>query len=165
MFSKQPPSSGSTSSSHLHEPLLPIHATESSPKDANAFQENASSVTVVVDDMNFTDNIPESPVAVAFTQLDGTFLFGPIPIHPLLVSNESAAQPIYRLPINPAEWFTLKLNKPGYEFTALPPSSASSLSEAPNWQFKATKLSLVEVLVYFLDEQMSSDQTPVPLQG
>ncbi|VDP89116.1 unnamed protein product [Echinostoma caproni] len=166
LFAKSTRLPGDSSIPLTTEPLLPIHPTGTSS--------TGSRVQSAEVDVNQTtgaggvNSEPPRPIEIVITDLDGTFLFGPVPIPPQLVSDQSGSPPaLYRLPTDPTEWFTVELSKPGYEFTALKrvPSGSSSPT-ASNWRFKATKLSLVEVVVRHADERATSDRaSEIPLQG
>ncbi|THD22555.1 hypothetical protein D915_005986 [Fasciola hepatica] len=165
LFTKSSQFTGNSTSPSIHQSLLPIDAAGDNRKGSTIPQEAVSPAVVDVRNTNLSDSTALSPVEIALTDTDGTFHFGPVPLPPLLVSDESTSQRLYRLPADPTDWYTVQLNKPGYEFTELPAASSSTSSKAPNWQFRAAKLSLVEVLVRYSDERMASGQTLVPLQG
>ncbi|KAF8565101.1 hypothetical protein P879_08700 [Paragonimus westermani] len=93
------------------------------------------------------------PVATTLTNPMGVFLFGPVPLQ----SIHPAGTADVTLP-DPRSEYTVILRKPGYEFIR---QDAGLDDSSPSiWIFKATKLSLVEVVVR---TKIGSETSTVPL--
>ncbi|KAA3671988.1 uncharacterized protein DEA37_0003047, partial [Paragonimus westermani] len=93
------------------------------------------------------------PVATTLTNPMGVFLFGPVPLQ----LNYPAGTANLNLP-DPRSEYTVALRKPGYEFIRQDPDLDDSTPSI--WIFKATKLSLVEVVVR---TKVGSETSTVPL--
>ncbi|KAG5452805.1 Nodal modulator 2 [Clonorchis sinensis] len=134
------------SSESTRSPLLPLHGKAT---DQSNYTEN-DAPSHVLSPSQQTDSFL-SAIATTLTDTKGVFFLGPIPMNPIAVSAKNQAS----LP-DPRTMFRVELSKPGYEFSEHTLDDKFSPS---NWVFKATKLSLVEVLV----QTKSADKRP--LQG
>ncbi|OON16689.1 hypothetical protein X801_07495, partial [Opisthorchis viverrini] len=134
------------SSESTRSPLLPLHGKAT---DQSNYTENDTPSHVLPPSQQ-TDSFL-SAIATTLTDTKGVFFFGPIPLNPTAVSAKNQAS----LP-DPRTMFRVELSKAGYEFSEHTLDDKFSPS---NWVFKATKLSLVEVLV----QTKGADKRP--LQG
>lgn len=119
------------------QPLLPFHDDRTMPSTGTNQSRGTISVTAT------ETTLQSSPIATTLTDSFGMFLFGPVRVPACLswprLSNVLA---------DPSVCFKVALRKPGYEFAEVPlDSTVDSKSSSLNWLFKATKLSLVEVVV------------------
>ncbi|KAF5395214.1 hypothetical protein PHET_05504 [Paragonimus heterotremus] len=129
------------------QPLLPI--------DVEKQPVNLSTEPSVVPahDLPYDSGNNSEPVATTLTNPVGVFLFGPVPlrsVHPAETSHLT-------LP-DPRNEYTVTLRKPGYEFIRQDPDLDDNSPSI--WIFKATKLSLVEVVVH---TKIGSETNTVPL--
>ncbi|KAF6767766.1 hypothetical protein AHF37_09237, partial [Paragonimus kellicotti] len=116
------------------QPLLPIDVEKQS---VNLSTEPS---VVPAHDLPYDLRNHSEPVATTLTNPVGVFLFGPVPLQ----SIHPAGTAHVTLP-DPRNEYTVTLRKPGYEFIRQDPDLDDPSPSI--WIFKATKLSLVEVVV------------------